>query len=45
VKDMNTGGTGEEMVWDILELTDTDLVVKMTQDTTFSKVTFHPEKP
>ena len=43
VKDMNTGGTGEEMVWEILELTDTDLVVKMVQDTTFSKVTFHPE--
>jgi len=45
VKDMNTGGTGDEMTWEILELTDTDLVIKMMQDTTFSKVTFHPEKP
>ena len=43
VKDMNTGGTGEEMTWEIIELTDTDLILKIAQDTTFSKVTFHPE--
>ena len=44
VKDMNTGGTGDEMTWDVVELTDTDLVIKMVQDTGFSKVTCHPEK-
>jgi hypothetical protein len=45
VEDLNTGGTGEKMTWEIMELTDTDLVLKIPQDSSFSKVTFHPEKP
>ena len=45
VEDLNTGGTGEKMTWDIVEVSDTDLVLKIPQDSSFSKVTFHPEKP
>lgn len=45
VEDLNKGGTGEKMTWDILEINDTALVLKIPQDSTFSKVTFHPEKP
>ena len=44
VEDLNKGGTGEKMTWEILELSDTDLVIKIPQDSSFSKVTFHPER-
>ena len=45
VEDLMKGGTGEKMTWELLELTDTSLVLRIPQDSTFSKVTFHPEKP
>lgn len=44
LEDKNAGMNNEKVVWEIMELTDTSLVVKMKQDTTYSTVTFHPER-
>ncbi len=43
LEDMNVGMNHEKITWEVLELTDTSLVVKMKEDTTYSKVTFHPD--
>ena len=44
LEDRNTGMNNEKIIWEIIELTDTSLVVKMKEDTSYSRVTFHPEK-
>ena len=43
VEDMNKGGEGQKMTWEILELSDTSLVLRIPEDSSISKVTFHPE--
>ncbi len=43
LEDMNVGMEHEKIIWEITELTDTSLVVMMKKDTSYSKVTFHPE--
>ena len=41
--DMNAEMQHDTITWEVTELTDTSLVVKMKKDSSFSKVTFHPE--
>jgi hypothetical protein len=41
--DMNAETQHDTITWEVAELTDTSLVVKMKKDSSFSKVTFHPE--
>ena len=42
VEDMNNNGGGE-MTWEIMELNEASLVLKIKEDTSYSKVTFKPE--
>ncbi len=41
--DMSAGMQHDTITWEVAELTDTSLVVKMQKDSSFSKVTFHPD--
>ena len=43
LEDMNAGTEHDKLTWEVTELTDTSLVVKMKKDSSYSKVTFHPE--
>ena len=43
VEDLNTGGGREKMSWEIMALDENQLVLKIPEDSTFSKITFKRE--
>lgn len=44
LEDLNAGAHGETMTWDIVSLTDKELVLKMEENKSISKVTFVKEE-
>ena len=44
LEERKSGMQNDKVIWEVMELTDTSLVVKMKEDTSSSIVTFHPEQ-